>query len=80
MKEYYKEKLANLREIFRGAILFFITLLSGVTYLFVNLFIDKFKWVEFILVTIGYILLILTFIFLIKLYKTISGITEKLKD
>jgi len=59
MREYYKEKLANLREIFRRAILFFITLLSGVTYLFVNLFIEKFKWIEFILVTIGYILLIL---------------------
>ena len=80
MREYYKEKLANLREIFRGAILFFITLLSGVTYLIVNLFIDKFKWIEFILVTIGYILLILAFIFLIKLYKIISEITEKLKD
>jgi len=49
MREYYKEKLANLREITRSISLLLITLLSGVTYLFANILINKFKIVEFIL-------------------------------
>ena len=80
MKEYYKEKLANLREITRAISLLLITLLSGVTYLFVNILINEFKIIEFILSSIGYIVSILIFIFLVKLYEYMFEITEKIKE
>jgi len=80
MREYYKEKLANLREIFRGMVILLITLLSGDTYLVVKLLISGFKWIEFLLVTVGYVLSILIFLFLIQLCKYIFNETEKLKE
>jgi hypothetical protein len=80
MREYYKEKLANLREITRAISLLLITLLSGVTYLFVNILINEFKIIEFILSSIGYIVSILIFIFLIKLYEYMFELTEKIKE
>jgi hypothetical protein len=80
MREYYKEKLANLREITRAISLLLITLLSGVTYLFVNILINEFKIIEFILSSIGYIVSILIFIFLVKLYEYMFEITEKIKE
>ena len=80
MREYYKEKLANLREITRAISLLLITLLSGVTYLFVNILINEFKIIEFILSSIGYIVSILIFIFLVKLYEYMFEITEKIKQ
>ena len=80
MREYYKEKLANLREITRSISLLLITLLSGVTYLFVNILLNEFKMVEFILLSFGYIISILIFIFLIKLYKYMFELTEKIKE
>ena len=80
MREYYKEKLANLREITRTISLLLITLLSGVTYLFVNILLNEFKMVEFILLSFGYIISILIFIFLIKLYKYMFELTEKIKE
>jgi uncharacterized membrane protein YbhN (UPF0104 family) len=80
MREYYKEKLANLREITRSISLLLITLLSGVTYLFVNILLNEFKMIEFILLSFGYIISILIFIFLIKLYKYMFELTEKIKE
>jgi len=80
MREYYKEKLANLREIVRGMVILLITLLSGDTYLVVKLLISGFKWIEFLLVTVGYVLSILIFLFLIQLCKYIFNETEKLKE
>jgi len=80
MREYYKEKLANLREITRAISLLLITLLSGVTYLFVNILLNDFKMVEFVLLSFGYIVSILIFISLIKLYKHMFELTEKIKE
>ena len=80
MREYYKEKLNNLREICRGMVILLITLLSGDTYLVVKLLVNGFKWIEFLLVTFGYVLSILIFIFLIKLYRYVFNETEKLKE
>ena len=80
MIDYYKEKLANLREIARGVTILLITLLSGTSYLFIKILLDGFKSSEFILLIIGYILSILIFLFLIKLYRYIFEVTEKTKE
>jgi len=61
-------------------IVFLITLLSGDTYLVVKLLINGFKWIDFLLVTFGYVLSILIFLFLIQLCKYIFNETEKLKE
>ena len=80
MREYYKEKLANLREITRSISLLLITLLSGITYLFVNILLNDFKVVEFVLLSFGYVISILIFVFLVKLYRYVFELTEKIKE
>jgi len=42
--------------------------------------INEFKIIEFILSSIGYIVSILIFIFLVKLYEYMFEITEKIKE
>jgi hypothetical protein len=78
--DYYKEKLSNLREIARGVTILLITLLSGNSYLFIKILLNGFKAVEFALLAVGYILSILIFLFLIKLYRYIFEVTEKIKE
>jgi len=50
MIDYYKGKLANLREIARGVIILLITLLSGTSYIFIKILLDGFKSYEFAIV------------------------------
>ena len=79
MREYYKEKLANLREVFRGVILFFIALISGVGGLFFYLIKNGFEVKIFVLISFGFINLVILLLILGKLYKILDEITEKLK-
>ncbi len=80
MKEYYKEKLNNLREIFRGFILFFIALISGVSAMFFYIIKNGFEIKIFILIFFGFINIVILLLILGKFYKILNETTEKLKE
>ena len=79
MREYYKEKLANLREVFRAIVLFFIALISGIGGLIYNL-LSEFKVKNFVLFSFSFINAIILFWILVKLYKILNELSEKLKE
>jgi len=80
MREYYKEKLANLREIFRGIILLTLALISAIASMVFYILIQGFNLKIFVLMTFLFINFIILMLILLKLYKIINEITEKLKE
>jgi len=79
MREYYKEKLSNLREVFRSVVLFFIALTSGIGAMIYNL-LKGFTFKIFVLFSFSFINEIILFLILIKLYKILNEMTEKLRE
>ncbi|NPA12270.1 MAG: hypothetical protein GXO62_08505 [Epsilonproteobacteria bacterium] len=81
MIEYYKEKLANLREVFRGVVLLLLSILSAEVALFVTIiFSGKFDIIRFVVFSIGFILNILVFIVAIKIFSIMNEYTKRIKD
>jgi len=79
MKEYYREKLANLREIFRGLLIIIIGIASGLISIFIKIT-HKFDIILLIFSLIGFFALIGSFFMLQIVWKNLNDITEKLKD
>jgi len=79
MKEYFKEKLANLREIFRGFILLLLALISAIGSSVFFILVNGFSVKIFVLMNFLFINFVILIFVLVKLYKLMSEITEKLK-
>ena len=79
MREYYKEKLANLSEIFRAIVLLALALISGIGAMIFSLVMD-FNSKIFILIFFSLIFFVIIMSILIKLYLYISNMTKKLKE
>ena len=80
MREYYKEKLSNIREVFRGIILLALALISGVGGLFFYLIKNGFEIKIFILISFGFVNIAILLLILGKLYKMLEEVSEKLKE
>jgi len=80
MKEYYKEKLANLREIFRGLILLLLALISAIASMVFYILIKGFSLKIFVLMNFLFINFIILMLILIKLYGIMNELVKKLKD
>jgi len=79
MRDYYKEKLANLREIFRGLLIIIVGIGSGLIGLFIKI-IHKFDIILLIFSVVGIFALISTFFMLQILWRNLNEINEKLKE
>jgi len=79
MKEYYREKLANLREIFRGFILLILALISAIGSSIFFILVNGFSIKIFVLMNFLFINFVILVFVLVKLYKLMNEITEKLK-
>ena len=55
MREYYKEKLANLREVFRGFVLLILALISAIGSMIFYILIKGFSVKIFILMSFAFI-------------------------
>jgi len=80
MRDYYKEKLANLREIFRGLILLLLALISAIGSMVFYILIKGFSLKIFILMNFLFINFVILMLVLIKLYEIMNDLAKKLKE
>jgi len=80
MRDYYKEKLANLREIFRGLILLLLALISAISSMVFYILIKGFSLKIFILMNFLFINFVILMLVLIKLYEIMNDLAKKLKE
>ena len=77
--ERIKEKLANLREIFRAVVLLTLTVLTGVVVNFYQILIHKAPIYSFIVSSLGFIVLIRLFLAIYKLIKKMQQLEEEIQ-
>ena len=80
MNEKIKEKLLNLREVFKILLLSIVALITGITTVAYNIVIQKIPFYSIILLEIGFLILVGLSFFTAKIWKSMESLIEEINN